>query len=134
MSTWTSRNIAAAVDAGIDIDHLEAAAWAAAACLQVDQHFLGVLTPGDQTRYVVMIGTAENLFTAPGESLRSKYWVTISASGSESYPWDAISVDPGYAQEKWFGGYHPGSALMLASFLDLILIGLGEAPPSWETP
>jgi hypothetical protein len=109
----------------LDREHITRAAnWTA---LELREHRVArvILTPGDMTRYPILIASPwwewiERRDRTTSTQLGHDYWVALldHAVGA-GYPWNGQEVHPLYAAEKW-GRFDLPTGHVMAGFLNAL--------------
>jgi len=110
----------------LDLAHIDAAAkWAARMLVETGSARVE-LTPGDMTRYRVMVGGFGLVWTRDGTQNQQEYWVSLLGAAFGGYPWNLdFHVDAGYAAEKWSSDSNPWTGAVVAAFLNALRAHLG---------
>jgi hypothetical protein len=124
------------------LGHVAAAGEWAAGQLR-SEHLARVhLTPGDMTRYdIVVVGPWREWWaSAEPWGLGSEYWVALINCEGHGYPWNRQWVHPSYAAEKWTcprqpAGTRAHTGEVMAAFLNALAAALDRlTPTTQETP
>lgn len=103
----------------LDLDHIRRAAAFAAQELH-SGYAAGVdLTPGDATRYQIVV-SRPLVWTADGLHRPKNYAVSVICGGSAAYPWSGAPVDASYAASKWTQEGHIWTGVVVAEFLNAL--------------
>lgn len=102
----------------LDVEHIDSMAHQAALALEGCGAVRVELTPGDATRYEIIIYGLP-LITADG----SRHWggdyvVTLVNCDGRSYYWNGGHLNVGYVQEKWVDRLW--TAVVLTAFLNAV--------------
>jgi hypothetical protein len=111
----------------LDLEHIADAATVAATALRYVGHARIELTPGDMTRYPIVIVVPGKRWSRNGLADVADYDVALQHSAGHCYPWNPanVYVSPGYAAEKWTTNQiHTG--VVMSEFLNALARELGE--------
>jgi hypothetical protein len=101
----------AAIESRLNLDHIVNAAATAADVLAERGYAIVELTPGDATRYEIVIAKRGG----------RGFIVSLASFNGRSYPWDGQPVHPSYVTGKWTNPTSAGSewtGVVLAYFLN----------------
>lgn len=112
----------------LNLEHIEAAAAWAAQRLAQSSCAVVHLTPGDATRYEVVVIASQNYYAAEGErhDLVKDYLVVLANDFGRAYPWSGQEVHATYAASKWAHDGRLWTGVVMAQFLNALWAQLPE--------
>jgi len=111
----------------LDESHITSAAAYAAAKMSPASPVRLDLTPGDHTRYPIIIVPGGQTWTRDGTELRTDAIVVLLHGKGRAYPWHpGTHITPDYAAEKW-GDDNIWTGTVISMFLNELNGQLGYA-------